>query len=211
MWSSLGSAVHETDVVSFFVDQKCFSNLSPLDILRHNAYHLSNVLAKLTLVQHANDRIELIAQEVIPDLFIYGLQFSNAYGCDPAELYGRSVGRSVAEVRSLSELRTLQMQLDDELFRAGSESGIMQRVASERFELAPLIMTLIRIADKADHGVELPQKEFAEEAVPRFMISSMRLSAVYEVDMDQAVSVRLRQIRDKYGDVRLLLNQEVPT
>lgn len=80
------------DEVSYFLKNKRYTDLSPMDITRHNCFHLMNLVAKISTICERDDHdlpasVEPIVREVIPDLVIYALQFANAFGIDLDEAY----------------------------------------------------------------------------------------------------------------------------
>lgn len=77
----------DIDKQSFFVKDKRYSELKPIDFLKHNCFHLSNLVAKISKVCEQDDHDNELSKkeiidEVIPDLIIYALQFSNVLDVD---------------------------------------------------------------------------------------------------------------------------------
>lgn len=81
--------MQECDIASYFIHEKRFEQLDDEDILTHNCFHLMKATAKIADYLEKKDHnlkiaeeFEKVLKEVIPDLFIYSLQFSNAFDID---------------------------------------------------------------------------------------------------------------------------------
>jgi hypothetical protein len=77
----------EIDESSFFIKDRRYAELEPIDILKHNCFHLVNLVSKVSRFceQEEHDRHlspEQIKNEVVPDLIIYALQFANQLDVD---------------------------------------------------------------------------------------------------------------------------------
>lgn len=81
--------MEECDKASFFVKDTAYLDLTVDEIIAHNCLHLLKANAKIADYLEKKDHslnvgleLKRIIEEVIPDLFIYSLQFSNALEID---------------------------------------------------------------------------------------------------------------------------------
>lgn len=80
------------DIESFFIKSKRYRDLKQIEILKHNCFHLANLIAKISKVcEKEEHNIEIskeeIINEAIPDLIIYALQFANIFDVDLDKKY----------------------------------------------------------------------------------------------------------------------------
>jgi hypothetical protein len=199
-WQKAQRDVRATDEVSFFIGGNVFRELDALQILRHNALHLSNVITKMCLATDDDlPNWTPLRDEVVPDAWIYGIQFANAFGIDPAAAYSQVAGYDIDDLPSLDRLAQAQRAHDRGL---GSWTrGMLNSVRSIRHRLASAVLSVTRIADKHDHGERLPDTVRLDTASGLLMMSAMQLGDLFDVDVEHSVHSRLGTIRDKYGDV----------
>jgi hypothetical protein len=199
-WQQAQQEVRATDEVSFFVGGSIFRELNAMQILRHNTLHLSNVITKMCLATDDDlPNWAPVRNEVVPDTWIYGIQFANAFGIEPATAYGQVAGYDVASIPSLARLAQAQRAHDRGL--GTWTRGMLNSVRSVRHRLAGAVLSVTRIADKSDHGEPLWDTARLDNAAGLLMLSAMQLADLLDVDIQATVHARLGDIRDKYGDV----------
>lgn len=94
--NSLKIIQEKVDLESFKIKQKNYDELKQIEILKHNCFHLANLVAKVARFcekeEHnlpiSNDEI---INEVIPDLIIYALQLSNLFDVNLEQKYQERV------------------------------------------------------------------------------------------------------------------------
>lgn len=82
---TLQKQIFDLDKKSFFIKDADYLKLNSDDILRHNLFHIVKAASKIADYlekkehnQNVEVEINKIINEVIPDLFIYSIQFANA-------------------------------------------------------------------------------------------------------------------------------------
>ncbi len=82
----------ECDESSYFIQNRRYTQLSQMDILKHTSFHLAKALAKISHVCEQDEHnihvpSSVIVNEVIPDLLIYAIQLANLYDVDLDQKY----------------------------------------------------------------------------------------------------------------------------
>jgi hypothetical protein len=95
-FAGLRRVQEDVDRASFFVDGRRYSGLAPIDIIRHDLFHLVKLVAKVADYCDKSEHdlapdVAVLADEVIPDLLVYALQFANALDVDLDQAYARRV------------------------------------------------------------------------------------------------------------------------
>lgn len=107
---SLQKKVLKCDQESYFVHDKMYADLSDDDILSHNCFHLVKAVGKIANYLEKKDHnlkidadMEIVINQVIPDLIIYAVQFSNRFNLDLEVLLDTRIEQTVKKYSS-SEL-----------------------------------------------------------------------------------------------------------
>jgi hypothetical protein len=198
------------DHVSFFIGNKTHDELQPVEIAQHTCLHLHNVLEKISAGidgDAAASATEVVREEVVPDLMIYGVQIATAFRADWLmgldETYVADQSGHEPPIRSMNDLIRLQAERD----------GVMNRIfaaicASARREIIRASSTLARICDKHAHGVALATDHVHRDVSGVFVREALRMAHASGVDLDEAYSRRIEQTKSKFGNVRVLLGKE---
>jgi len=94
--------VKKCDEKSYFVLDKMYSELSDNEILNHNCFHLVKAVGKLANYlekREHNINVEkeknIVINEVIPDLIMYAVQFSNRFHVDLDYLIDKRIKETI--------------------------------------------------------------------------------------------------------------------
>ena len=211
MLNELKAINRDVDTRSYFVKEKSFGQLQPMEVLRHNICHLVNLLAKLASAADGPrfgnlvaDRFcpDAIVTEVIPDLIIYALQFGEVLDVDIDGMMARLLSGSTAAGSQEGPLnRAIQAQA-----AADCEQGVqiydLAMSLEETLRLACYQLLLAthevaRVCDSDDHYVDMPLDTVSSVVIERF-IWAFRLAQRYRVDLDESYRDRLVVMEKKY-------------
>jgi len=188
------------DRVSFFVDDKVFEELSPLDVAKHNCLHLINLLSKFDIATLEKSSQKILQTEVVPDLLVYAFQLAHVFNHDPIENLLKEHGIVIDETIQITNLNELR----DKILENKNTTLKVENLQKTIIQAASY---LARICDKNDHGTIMSTNEVSTNVTVPLLMASIELSDLLKVDLYTAYKKRIEQIMAKYGNVRNLLDK----
>lgn len=98
----LQKKVLKCDEKSYFVKDKMYSDLTDDDILNHNCFHLVKAVGKLANYLEKKEHNlnvkkekEIVINQVVPDLIMYAIQFSNRLNLNLDELLEKRIKETI--------------------------------------------------------------------------------------------------------------------